>query len=269
MLITLAELNLDASVASSLSPTNTSAAAAQPSTNLHLEACADWLALAQEADLLSGLQCFQEAAALDQQSSKPEKQLPEAQPETPALGARQAQLAARFSWSSAQLADCRQDHQAAIIHLTNTAVALEALSDLAGRGDGKADLRDSSSVDSSTDAERHRQLASISLRHRQHDGTISSSTVMAKLQVLKLEETRQEALSLLEADAAPEALVLLQWELLQDVAFAAKASQHDGAGFVRCLRLLLVSGLSTCILFINIAHRLACSVDMVLSCSQC
>ena len=230
-MITMAELHLDAANSASLpcgSSNSPSSAAMMPD---HLQACADWLALAQEADMLSSASegFDQQTTPLSQQgTSQPEhsnrSQHAADQPSNDRLA--RLQLAARFSWTSGRLADCRKDHDSAFLHYTNTLMACEALQQPALAADHPA----SPSLE-----------GDVFLSHCQQDGRISASTALAKLQVLQLSETCQQAAVHLGAGAAQEALELLQQELLQDPAFAAKASQHDPAGFLEALQLLLVS----------------------------
>ena len=244
----MAELNLDA--ATDARSRQDAAIAAEDTAGIqsHLEACADWLALAQEADLLStasagGLSSEDAMHGINKQSTNPEMNPSEQPSEDQTLSVHQAQLAIRFSWASGRLADCHQDHQSAILHFTNTLTALMFLPHLNG-STSEPNMRSVISQKSPAVTEDPEESASISMRHCRHDAFISCSTILAKLQVLKLAESRQEASSLLEAGAASEALALLQQDLLQDPAFAAKASRHDAAGFVKSLQLLMVSDLA-------------------------
>ena len=228
MLLTLAELHLDAELHTGRQlPSNT------PSDKSfgHLEACADWLALAQEAALLRSEPEFDNSelsrATSCRQSAPADVQSPEQSDAQQGVHEDRARLVARFSWASARFADCRKDHDASTQHYTNVLIALEYLQCNAAKAAKLAGI----------------QLAptAVTLSHCQHDTRISSNAVLAKLQVLQLQEIIQEALAHLDAHEAPEALALLSGELLQDADLAEKASHHDPARFCASLKLLLVS----------------------------
>lgn len=231
MLLTLAELHLDAELHTGQQQ------ASSTSSDMafgHLEACADWLALAQEAALLSSEREIDRSVSSEanpcRQSAPADMRSPE-QPETQqGIHEDMAKLAARFSWASAGLANCRKDHDSSPQHYTNVLIALEFLQCNAAKA---ANLAGTQLVP-----------PAITLSHCQHDARISRNAVLAKLQVLQLEEITQEARAHLNVDKAPEALALLQQELLQDADLAQKAYQHDPVQFCSSLKLLLVSHLS-------------------------
>ena len=242
-MMTLAELNMDAAVHAS--PAQASASSPEDTArSRYLQMCASWLALIQEADLLgpAWAEGKDATAVLRQRCSNPDSgQRVEETSQLGPMSNLQAQLASRFSWTSGRLADQRQDQQGAIVHFNNALLALHSLGHESASNTSEKAMQSSTLCGSSTVMQDQEGAVSISLQHCQQDAVISSSSILAKLQVLKLAETRQEASSLLEAGASTEALAVLEQELLQDPAFAAKASQHDATGFVKSLELLLVS----------------------------
>ena len=241
-MMTLAELNMDAAVHASPAQASTSSPE-DTARSRDLQICASWLALVQEADLLgpAWAEGKDAAAALDQRCSNPDS-------EQTVEGTSQAghyEQSSKLSWraGSAGLAvgslinDRTSRAQFCTLPMPSwpwipCGMILPATPAI-------QPCSHPLSVGSSTVTQEG--AVSISLQHCQQDAVISSSSIMAKLQVLKLAETRQEASSLLEAGASTEALALLEQELLQDPALAAKASQHDATGFVTSLELLLVS----------------------------
>ena len=224
MLLTLAELHLDAGVHAGQQQSPSTS----PSCS-HLQASADWLALAQEAMLLNprASDHSPEGSQTPGSGQPTLVDLPTEQPDSEeGLHQDLAQVAVRFSWASARLADCRKDHEASTLQYTNTLIALEVFQSNAIRS---AELT----------GEEPAEVA-VTLPYSQQDSRICTSSVLAKLQVLQLQEISREALTHLEADDAHAALEILQHELLHDADFACKAAQHDPAHFSASLKLLLV-----------------------------
>ncbi|KAK9841424.1 hypothetical protein WJX74_005538 [Apatococcus lobatus] len=226
MLLTLAELQLDAEPI----PSQQQASSASfIKCSGGLQACADWLALVQEAILLNPGTSSDDAedpeAASVSQRIMLNIHATQQQDSQEITHQELAKLAVRFSWASARLADFRKDYETSTLHYNNALIALEVL---------QCDAVQAAELPGDELAQ-----VAVALPHCQHDAIISSSTALAKLQVLQLQEINQEALAHLEAGHAHSALDMLQQELLQDPDLADKASQHNPAQFCASLELLL------------------------------